>query len=269
MVMMLGAVSALGAGAALLWPSSDVVAQKTPNPTIDSAYVASDDHMDDCMRSLRTMYARVTAMPGGDSVCSFTCNVEVDVADTVNFSNSISDVDMILGAGRVEVRSRLFRMVRDSFDVFTVIPESRMIYRGDARGIAGGGANDPAWMRDTVIARSQIVECVDLPDSGASHMRRVLLKPDPAVRQHFDIASMTLLLDMGRGEVRSISVDPFDQGMYTRMTWRFSPLKYTVASAQFKESAAGRFLDGATLRHEWSSYKLVDNRGLAASDAGK
>jgi hypothetical protein len=188
------------------------------------------------------------------------------MTDTAAFSNSVSDVDVVLGTGRMEVTSSLFQMYRDSNNVFTVIPESHTIFRTDARGAEKHGLSDMAWMRDTLIARSQIVECTDLHDSGRVDGRRVRLMPDPAARQYFGIGSMTVLLDLTRNEVRSIEIEPLDKGMYAKLTWRFSPLKYSTQTQS--QTVAQRFLDGGALRHEWNGYKVVDNRSLAISDTG-
>lgn len=223
----------------------------------------------ECMQEVRSIYGRVSTPPGADSTCAFSCRVIAHAADTATMKTSVADVDYILNERGMWITSDYFSAYRDSFDVFTVIPGTRTIFRSDGRGSFRSEMSgaDMGWIRDSILTRSQLLECADESDSTGAAIRRVRLAPDPAVRGRFGIQEMTLLLDLERRQLRMVRMIPTDASLYAKIEWYFSPLKIGLATEEFRRPVAERFIaaDGE-VRGEWKGYKMVDNRMLAHID---
>lgn len=220
-----------------------------------------------CMAEVSEIYGHIATPPGSDSVCTFTYHVEAISLDTAVMKNSAADVEMSMNQGRMSLKSERFSVYRDSSDVFTVIPDTRVIFRSDAVNSASTSAlgQDFSWMRDTLIARSTIIDCSGILDSADTRFRRVVMSPDPHAKRYFGVEKMTLLLDLERREVRSIAMIPSSRSTIQKIIWTFSPFVYSTPSPDFLKPVASQFLEnGNTLSSKWKGYKVVDNRNVSA-----
>lgn len=255
-------------GAVLIMHFSDLFAQSKEHDIVH-ATSQSEAKGEECMKSIREVYARMAQPPGADSTCAFTCRAVAYAADTTRVKNSVATIDYLLNQQSMQITSDLFAAYRDSNDVFTVIPNSRTIFRSDARK-SNLPVADITALRDSLLAHTMVGECREVRDSGGTVLHHVQLIPDPRIHSQIGIAEMEMIVDMQRHELKSIIMIPQDSSMYRRMEWTFSPFVYGPATDEFRQPVAHQFMAGAaTLTSKWKGYTIVDNRMLAQTHRSK
>lgn len=258
---------------ALLLDRRPATAQQ-PAPKADTANAAESRNRLESNRQwkelAREYYATMGRSPGVDSALSFHCLVTVELVDTSLAVETGNEIDVLICDDRVRVTGPEFTMARDASAALLVLPRIRTVhlFHGGGASAMESGADPTALfaVRDSLFARSSVVDCAEEPQGDGTILRRIVLSPDPTMRRLSNVGEFTLWLDTDSGSVRRVSLLPYRPDYYRRITWTFDDVRRLPRPREFNEPVEREVLDDrGRLLPEYARYTLDDNRPIAQS----
>lgn len=245
-----------------------------PEPEADTAgVVESRNRLESNLRwkeLAQESFASMGQPPGMDSAFSFHCLVAVELVDTSLAVETANEIEVLITDDRVRVAGAEFTMVRDTSVALLVLPRMRTVYlfHGGGASALESGADPTALfaVRDSLFARSSVIECAQERADDGTSLRRIVLSPDPTMRRLSNVNEFTLWLDTASGSIRRISLTPYRPEYYRRISWTFDDMRRLPRPQEFNEPVEREVLDSrGRLLPEYARYTLDDNRPIAQS----
>lgn len=216
-----------------------------------------------CLEMVRDVYRR---MSGATSAPGKAARFRYVVRTTANWRGksrvTVSNVELIATNSRLYMTSDQAEVAQDERTVVTVLPERRLIY------IAGSNleafrkmrGNTMTAMRDSVLAASEVSECVALADGKGGADRRVTLQIRPSARRQLQLQSVTMYLNSTRRTIQRMVCVPTSDNAMTSVDVEFQTVEYDYPADRFLRPILEQFVDS-------SGRPLAKYKGYTVTDA--
>lgn len=230
----------------------------------------SDISNDACMEQLKGIYKKMNAINSTPSkgkryYMDYTVRTATD--DSSRAGITASRIQTWMDDKHLQIKSKEMEIYQDDLDVFTVLPQQKIVLRADADKHAGKDKlRKTTFIQDTLFSLSKVTECQDLKDDKAN--KKIVLSLNTIGQERFHISKITFLLQTEKQEVKKIRVDYVQKRKEARTkNNEIVYVEYTFNEISFdskkvlNDKVKDVFLHSESeLNSNYKGYKLIDNR---------
>lgn len=221
----------------------------------------------ECKDMLRMFSSIVQPLIPIDSVYRFVCHAETHFTDSAKIPPSIVDVEYKIGTSMLMMDSKLFSVYMDTSNVFSIIHPKRTIYRSDPVKDSLSPLKKILPIQDSLIARCDIVSCIDSYDSIGQKIRKIELTVDAIIAKQTNISKIYLMLNVDKLKADKIVVVPNAVKPIAYYSWEFSSAQYIAKNDnEIEFDVSRKVLVNNKLIQQWQDYTVVDNRAIANAE---
>lgn len=182
---------------------------------------------------------------------------------TINDRVLTDNVDMWVSGSLMEIHSSNMSIYQDSKEVFTVIPDKKLVVRSDAIKDYTRNKTNSLVLQDSVFNRGKLKSCKEIKPG----IKEVILSLDEAAIEDYGIKGLEFTIDKKENRIVRVLIHyESSQGsmaMVKNLEYVFKVMK-NEPDKKMNTNVSKYFMGSRSeLNKQYGTYKLVDSRGKA------